>query len=208
MSINLAIGQSFLNQCVNIPQGMDISTYVKTCFFIYDQNPDTCTIRIEDKSEQISFYDADTDVHEVFVTITNDSDLVCYTNNMVPFGTLSFDLPECGMYTVEITVQYTIQYEISPGVFEPHTFQISYIYPIECIASTDYFNNLLKDIDCKIVLKQCAIQKRKCVGRDYDNLQSDVYALDNYRYLLCNFNLSAHEIDCISCAVTKIKKAC
>jgi hypothetical protein len=209
MSVNLAVGQYYLDQCVNnIPQGMDIETYLKTCFFIYEQNADTCTIRIEDHSELLQVYNGDTDVHEVFINILDENGELCFQGTMSPFGTYSFDLPGCGLYEVQITVQYTIQYEEADDVIVPHTFQIAYIYPVECTRSGDYHNTLLYDIKCRISKTQCEIQKRKCVGRNYCELQENVYALANYLYALCTFQLSVEEFDMISCAVKRIKKVC
>jgi len=206
---NLAVGQYYINQCLSmIPQGLNLQTWLKTCFFIYDQNPSTCTIRIEDHSELIQAYNPLTDVHTVTVGIYDEEGVICYTTNLNPFGNLSIDLPGNGKYTVEINVEYTIQY-VGPDeeIFE-HTFQIAYIYPIECVRSSDYHNTLLKHIDCLLANNQCEIQRRKCVGREYCDLQDSVYALNNYRYALCCLEFSVEEFDQISCAVKQIKKAC
>lgn len=204
MPINLAIGQFYLDQCANIPQGWDMSTWLKTCFFIYDQNPDTCTIRIEDHSELLQIYDVD-DVHEVFVNILNEEGTICFTTQLTPFGTLSFDLPGEGLYEVQITVNYTIQFNDGGNII-PHTFQIAYIYPVECVRSSDYNNALVQDIKCRITKTQCEIQRRKCVGKDYCELQENIYALVNYMYAICTFTLSVEEFDMISCAVKRMKK--
>jgi len=199
MPVNIEIAQDQLDACLSsIPQGWDINTWVKPCFFIYDQDPDTCTIRIEDHSEIIAFYDADTDVYEATVTILDSDGIVCYSGVMDSMGSFSFELPYCGMWEVQINLTYTIQYVIDNDPPIPHTFQIAYIYPIECVRS----------FDCKVAETQCVIQKRKCVGRDYCELQNNIYALINYRYALCHFEFSVAEFDMISCAVKLIKKAC
>lgn len=205
--VNLAIGQAALDECANITQGLDIETYIKPCFFIYEQNADTCTIRIEDRSEQISFNDALTDVHEVFINIFDDDGLLCFSGIMAPFETFSFDLPGEGLYEVQITVNYTIQFIDGPNTI-PHIFQIVYIYPVECVRCSDYHNTLLHDIECRISNSQCEIEKRKCVGRNYFDIQNNIYALDNYLFALCNFEFSVKEFDMISCAVKQIKKVC
>ena len=88
---NLAVGQYYINQCLSmIPQGLNLQTWLKTCFFIYDQNPSTCTIRIEDHSELIQAYNPLTDVHTVTVGIYDEEGVICYTTNLNPIGNLTF----------------------------------------------------------------------------------------------------------------------
>lgn len=206
--INLAIGKAALDSCLaSLPIGWDIDTWLKTCFFIYDQNPDTCTIRIEDHSELITTY-ALTDTHVVFINILDEDGIIVYSGTMEPFKSFSFDLPGCGNYEVQINVEYTIIYDdgINPPI--THVFQIAYIYPVECVRSGNYHNTLLAHIDCLITANQCEIQRRKCVGKDYCQLQEGIFALNNYRYALCNFDFCVEEFDQISCAVKQIKKAC
>jgi len=207
MAIDVATLLFNTAQCLDVPQGMSLSTYIKKFFKITEQDIENGVILIDDQSEQISFYDNLTDVHEVFVTIYNESGTVCYTNTMVPFGNLSFVLPEPGCYTVEIDVRYTIQYDDGGNII-PFTFQQVCMYPIEWTLSGDYHNTLKYDIECRVAKLQCEINKRACVGRDWLELQERVYALVNYLYALCNFCLDFCEFDAISCKVKTIKKVC
>jgi hypothetical protein len=213
MPVNIAPYQSFLNFIENnVPQGMDIGTYIRACFFIYDQDPETGIIKIDDQSSQLEFYDELTDVHEVSVIIRhddcNDDCPVCYTGPFTPFGNLSYQLPYEGSYTVEIDVRYTIQYDDGLGNITPYTFQAVFIYPVEWVRSGNYNNTLLHDIQCRIAKLQCEVNKRAKVGRDRSELQHRIFALNNYLYAICNLSLDIEEFDMISCAVKNIKKAC
>jgi hypothetical protein len=209
MSFNLEVPQFYIDQCTNgIPQGMDMSTYLKPCFFIYEQSGENGIIRIEDKSMQVSFYDSDTDTHEVFVTIYDDAGIVCFTQSLTPFENLSLSLPREGCYTVEIDVRYTILYDGPDDTTIEHTFQNVYMYPVCWERCGDYHNTLLYDITCRISKLQCEINKRSCVGRDYHDLQQRVFMLNNYLYAICNFCLTAEQFDQIACKVKTIKKAC
>jgi hypothetical protein len=205
--INLAVPQNFLDHCNNIAQGMSLSTYVKPCFFIYEQDGENGIIKVDDRSRQISFYDNQTDVHEVFVTVYNSDQTVCYTQPLTPFGNLSFTLPKFGHYIVEIDVRYTIQYDDNGTIIE-HTFQNVYSYPVEWETCGDYYNALLHDISCRVSKLQCEINKRKGVGRSWCDLQERVLALTNYSFALCCFSFNEKEFDAIKCAVNKIKKVC
>jgi hypothetical protein len=213
MPVNLALYQNFIDTVESsIPQGIDLDTFLKTCFFIYDQDPVTGLIKIDDQSELLSTYNPLTDVHEVYVIIRkddcNDNCPICYEGPFTPFGNLTYKLPCPGKYTVEIDVRYTVQVDDGIGGFYPHVFQTILMYPIEWIRSGDYHNTLLNDIKCRIVNLQCEILKRIKVGRDWRDLQNRIYALNNYLYALCNICLSVEEFDKISCAVKKIKKVC
>lgn len=208
MPVNFELYQDFVDNCSNvIGQGMQLDTYIKPCFFLYEEDPVNGIIKIDDASIQNSFYDALTDVHEVFITITNESGVVCYTSSITPFGNLSFVLPEPGCYTVEVDVRYTIQYD-DMGNIVPHTFQNVLMYPIEWNLSGNYHNSLLYDITCRISSIQCEINKRSCVGRAWTELQNRIYMLNNYLYAICNFCLSVKEFDQIVCKINKIKKVC
>jgi len=208
MAVNIAVLQYYIDQCeANIPQGMGLNTYIKPCFFIYDQNPETCTIRIEDKTTQVAFYDNQTDVHTVTIRIFDTEGLLCFEGPMNPFGTFSFDLPGYGEYKVEIDIRYTIFYIDGSEIIE-HTFQQVLMYCITCDICGDYHNSIVQDIKERISCTQVEIGKRKCVGRKWDNLQENIYALNNFLFALCNFSFNESEYDMISGAVKGIKKVC
>lgn len=213
MPVNVALYQDFINQVADsIPQGMDINTYLKLCFFIYDQDPETGIIRIDDRSSQLVFYNPATDEHTVSVLVRHDDCddecPICYNGPFVPFQNLSVQLPREGAYTVEIDVRYTIQWDDGLGNITPFIFQAVFIFPVEWMRSGNYHNALLNDIRCRIAKLQCAINKRRKVGRNHLELQHRMYALNNYLYAICNLSLDIEEFDAISCAVKSIKKAC
>lgn len=213
MPVNIALYEYFLNQTENsIVSGMNLATYLKACFFIYEEDADTGTIRIDDRSTQISQYNALTDVHEVYVYIRKENcdqcELICYQGPFTPFGNLSYSLPQEGAYTIEIDVRYTIQWDDGLGNIIPYTFQTVLIYPVEWVPSGNYHNMLVNDIKCRIVAMQLGISKRVKVGRDWLDVQHRVYMLNNYLYALCNFGLSSADIDKISNKIKTIKKTC
>jgi len=207
MNINLAVPVQYTQHCQNVPQGMNLNTYINDCFNIVQQDADCGIIRIEDLSEQISFYDVDTDLHQVFVNIFDDQLNLCFSGTIDPFSNISFVLPKPGCYLVEIDVRYTIQYD-NAGEIIPHTFQNVYGYPIEWRIAHSYHNALKNDITSRIAALQCEINKRRCVGRSWSKLYDRVIALDNYLFAICTYCLTLEQFDQIACKVKTIKKVC
>lgn len=209
MELDLTVAYYNLQSCINnIPQGTDIDNYIKSCFFIYPSNPEICEIRVEDHSKLINFSDPDTDVHTVSINIFDEASVQCVSDTFTPFGTKNYQLTGEGTHLVEIIVQYTIDYLDDEGETQQHVFEKILMYPVECVTCGDHHNNLISEIKCRVARLNCDILKRRKVGRDYCKMQNAVTELLNYLYLLCNFNLTEKEYDIISCAVTKVKKAC
>ena len=208
MSNNIAIQLDHIDACEDlIPHGQDIFTYMKPCFFIYDQNAETCTIRIVDKSDNFNKYSQFTDSYTIGVIVIDAEGNICSTQTLAALGSLTVDLPSCGKFQVQIDLQYTILYDDN-GTIIPFTFQWVSMYCVSCDVCGDRHNSLYYDITCRISKTECEIVKRKKVGRVWDKLQDNIYALENYLYAICNFEFTDKEYEMISCAVKGIKKVC